>query len=1084
MTSSQLWDRTEIASLDAFKGKIRPINLETDSGKLATFFNEIDDLWPGSFTQGLKYDAPRAREFVEKRSALETLVAFDQERLVGFCSVHKRMEEPGVSYIGILGAHPDVLGQKYGKHLLLAAVEFAVENGHQRQDLHTWPSNMKAVPLYKKIGLQWVPDTNVYMQNYVPSILQNAFCKPFFEKHPQWYLNQVREIHQAPDDTTYGNDLKGFVYRFEEGNDVLEVIVDRYSRSIAGITREIDGKKISCILQQNRHEVFTGTAENLSLNITNEEMSSDLQIAVSFEGSKEVQITSLQETIVVPPGKTVTLEKTYTINDSTLDSNINRKTPSIKGKLMINGLAFTLEAGMRARQQVEISMAETSWWIPTGDQDIHLKLQNRATKASTGNLILWTNSNVEITPSVIPITLAPEENAGVSFQISTPPITDPTSSITLYCQARLEECSSRVYEIPLFLADKPMLAASLVQDRKQVILQNQYVRCIINLEGATLKLRSTDLTSMGIGLGTFDYGPPFGFSEFDQKEFSCKMIDQTHSKLVRLTKKSQTNPNLVFHRIFELSPGETHVCCWEEIENLDLTEDSVTILIHPNFIEGIQLPLGLTYLVFDGTGVSGPNFYWPAGRGDLPEGTDRYEPWIFIRSGENGFYHIFETPNVLADPSRSKLVTLEKKISIPPLKSSVGPRSWLGCGRGIDVEEIRSLAYYLVKQERISLLEGIFTTKPFLALEIPADQLVIGEKEVKIDLTLSSTRSLPLDGQLTVKLPSGWEAASTQFAIKSLNLLNPHSVELILKIPSEVTDGIYNLEFEITTPFFQRTEKRSFIIFDGKNPPEITDLPVIEKKERVSVKNNSLEVISSKDFGACVTQLNYKGVPLLISNFPTVSPSIIFTRDPAGIVTFLQTSEDNLSDMKNLDETYTSRPKISDHWSGVEYSVKIHELKSLKGLVMNIGYELLGGDLGLLRVRTVIQNRSSTYFQFLCFSLITVGLAGKPETLMVTLPMGNTPPFHFSRENPIPIIGTGSSDLPYLTFEIEGHKLTIIPTSSFSKIFPVDAGKMWSAGGIATFWSLAPGQTQEVSFFLVVDAQRDQHLEEIKRIFS
>jgi hypothetical protein len=85
---------------DQFKGKIRPINISTDAQNLADFFNAIDDLWPGSWTRGVKFDSTRAREFIERRNALQTYVAFDpDERLVGFCSVHKRMEEENVSYI-------------------------------------------------------------------------------------------------------------------------------------------------------------------------------------------------------------------------------------------------------------------------------------------------------------------------------------------------------------------------------------------------------------------------------------------------------------------------------------------------------------------------------------------------------------------------------------------------------------------------------------------------------------------------------------------------------------------------------------------------------------------------------------------------------------------------------------------------------------------------------------------------------------------------------------------------------------------------------------------------------------------------
>jgi hypothetical protein len=46
---------------------------------LAEFFNSIDELWPGTFTQGIKYDEKLARDFLVKRNALDTFVAFDPD---------------------------------------------------------------------------------------------------------------------------------------------------------------------------------------------------------------------------------------------------------------------------------------------------------------------------------------------------------------------------------------------------------------------------------------------------------------------------------------------------------------------------------------------------------------------------------------------------------------------------------------------------------------------------------------------------------------------------------------------------------------------------------------------------------------------------------------------------------------------------------------------------------------------------------------------------------------------------------------------------------------------------------------------
>ena len=56
----------KLQETDDFEGTIRPIDISQDAQNLANFFNNIDDLWPGSFTQGIKYTEKLANEFIAK----------------------------------------------------------------------------------------------------------------------------------------------------------------------------------------------------------------------------------------------------------------------------------------------------------------------------------------------------------------------------------------------------------------------------------------------------------------------------------------------------------------------------------------------------------------------------------------------------------------------------------------------------------------------------------------------------------------------------------------------------------------------------------------------------------------------------------------------------------------------------------------------------------------------------------------------------------------------------------------------------------------------------------------------------------
>jgi len=988
------------------------------------------------------------------------------------------MEEPNVSYIGILGAHPEVLGKKYGKHLLLTAVDFSVKNGDVRQDLHTWPSNMKAVPLYKKIGLQWVPETSVYMQNYIPVILQNSFCKPFFDKHPDWYLNQKREITQAPDEQTLGS-MKVFYYRFEKEADFLEVIIDRYSRSITSITRRMNDELIGITMQQKDHDVFAGIKQNTSLLIRNES-NKELSVIVSMEGSKEISVKASQEILTVPKGTKI-LENTYIVDDITSDTDIQRKTPSIKSRIIVDGEVVTLEAGMRVRQLIDIKISDQVWWRPSGKQDIPIHIQNRSEKTIEGELLFWSINKIDILTPIIPISLDQEENVGVNVQLEIP-LKNNDIFTTIYCQIKMRNIKSRVFELPIFLSDNPGLSAGIQQDKKSVIIQNQYIHGVIKLEGASADFRTPDETLMGIGVRTLDYGPPFGFSEFNQAEFSPKIIEKENSIQVKLSRRGNSKRELIFHRIFELKAGDPYFATWTEVQNLGTVDDQITTILEPHFTHGINMPLGETYFVFDDQLIHGPAFLWPAGKGDLPEGTERYEPWICMQVGDFSYYHVYEVHDTKADPGRSKLSSLEKQIQIPALSSSRGPKSWIGCG-DTDWKRVRALAYYLSKNQVLSPIQQKIKPISYLNIDVPRNQLLIGGKISVIQITLRSIRLMPLNGRLIIETPKRWTITPNEFEITNLNLNNPQEYKCKLELPNNVTFGIYKLQFIIQSPEKRETNHIRFLVFNDSEKPEILDLPPESNKNLVLVRNKVLKIKSSADFAACLTQIQYNGEPYLLSNFPNYSPSIFFSKDPGGMVNSIILGEnDDLDESNYTKEKFIARKIQSDHWSGVEYSATIHEQKSLKGLVMKIAYELLGGDSSLVRVRTTIHNPTSTTFRATSFSLLSPGIDGSIENMVSRFSIGTETPFQFSRANPGLIIGVGSEDLTYLTLEKNNNSVSLIKISSRSKIIPLDVGKMILGAGFVTFWYLEPNQTDEVSYFISLNS-KEEFLEDLSHFF-
>ncbi|MBC8074514.1 MAG: GNAT family N-acetyltransferase, partial [Chloroflexales bacterium] len=159
--------------------------------------------------------------------------------IAGFCTFREQLDEPGVTYVGVLNVVPAYQKLGLGRRFLTYFVGRSLERGAKRLDLHTWPGNLKAVPLYKKCGFFWMPGTGVHMFNFLPSILAMPAAKPFFDRH-DWYASMRRELSQSEDDERWQG-MKVFTYRFEAGGEQLTVRVDQQARAITAIETDAFG---------------------------------------------------------------------------------------------------------------------------------------------------------------------------------------------------------------------------------------------------------------------------------------------------------------------------------------------------------------------------------------------------------------------------------------------------------------------------------------------------------------------------------------------------------------------------------------------------------------------------------------------------------------------------------------------------------------------------------------------------------------------------------------------------------------------------------------------------------------------------
>ena len=281
-------------------------------------------------------------------SALATFLAFapgerdGEQRVVGLCSLYDYPALPSTAYIALLSAHPGYHGRGVGRDLLKVALERTVALGYNRLDLNTWAGNTKAVPLYKKSGYFWAPETSVRMENYLPLIFRLEPAREFF-RHADWYRDYKRELGLEEDDQKIGK-LQVYTYLWERDGRHLKVVIDRVSNGIAAL--ETDEYSISTSIDEPRIPI--GGTRTVTWSLENYR-AGPLGVTLLAEGEDSVRCA-------FQTSGTVRQTQQWTTTISAEQSNVsappNRPSNRVRSTVVIDGQAVPLALSTKITQPV------------------------------------------------------------------------------------------------------------------------------------------------------------------------------------------------------------------------------------------------------------------------------------------------------------------------------------------------------------------------------------------------------------------------------------------------------------------------------------------------------------------------------------------------------------------------------------------------------------------------------------------------------------------------------------------------------------------------------------------------------------
>ncbi|MGY5880451.1 MAG: GNAT family N-acetyltransferase [Candidatus Thorarchaeota archaeon] len=1077
---------------------------------VAQMWNTWDDLWPGGFTQGVPYTAERVKKQYGKSDALAILIAIDREsnKPMGSCTLYAHWRDKEAAYVGTLGVSPEALGKKVGKKLLLESIQRAMEKGYTRVDLNTWAGNMKAVPLYKKIGMMWNPEVSgVQMEDYIPGILKHPLCAPFFEPlsgSDDWYTAHVREPVQAPDEFEHKG-LTVFPYEFAQNENSLSVIVDRIGRGIIAIDSTLDKKKLRVEATVNSHQVLCGMPYVYTLEIENGS-DSDLDASIKLSGFKGLHFDA-NDTVSqkVAPGEIFTWEVPYH-----LDSTAELFRDSVKGsniitQLKIDGAKSELHTGLKVKPAVDLM---TRWGesriVAGGTASIPLSIVSNLNEDAKTKVILDDmsvplkveneNGDVKLTPeglggTILNISAGDDLEEGahdiwVSFELT------PKSGQTL---------TTRKFRVPVFCLGKNGIAVGQNDKQRRLVVATPNYNASFAQEGAILRIRD----SYGTDVGGFDIrssiGPPFGINPFRFAERESSVSSTDPETVVAMKANHPDRPLLIEDRAtFEHGTGLIR----HEVWATNTSKESETFQLRLGGRGGgISFNRGTMYVPMKGSVVKENmgNFYfgYPA---VSSEPSNFSEGWVAAEFNSKVVGQFLDMDSVeefrLGDGQMSligyPMVTLEpgETRRLSQLWFVFGAQDWTDVQRQWKVH---------VKKEYETRVDSLRTQDIRHLVNLDINPMIIPSIDnVESQISLSKVTLAPLMGKLNVKAPDGWtatveipgpeESQTVEGILTSsdIQMMQDISYNLKLKPGKAIADSfqIHRGSVEFATDW--GITKQLTLIQLGSSGKKVEVMEDVEQEAKVFRVNNGLiEFTASPDYGGCLISLkNEKGVEFMTSAFPnpTPKPGSFFDNYYGGVQPLVFDDEmgEDLDKARTNKESMTAKPYESGLWSGVEINWigKIQQLA--RGVHFNLRYLTTSGS-PIVLIQWVASNKTSAPIRFWPSLFIDPKmdeqLAG--GNIVTEWNGGEST----TRKGPVPIAVTPSRNILWIK-PTEGQEdtsgLGLIMANDTARILSATLGDVLLLGAVeGTHW-LKPGEERTITGCLLVDPKNFDDIRDLQ----
>ena len=961
-----------------------------DAGRLAECLNSFDDSdsWPGGFTHGNPFTAERVLKSWSKEKNIRVIVGYSDDKIVGHCNISNAELDDEASYIGLLGVNPHYQGQGFGKAMLIEAAQAAADAGKRRVDLHTWGGNLKAVPLYKRTGYNWVPGTQVLMESHIPGIIGAKMFKEFFERH-DWYDSFKVNITQEMDDF-FEDGIGIFKYNFEGTNgDKLYVTIDREAKGICGFELTLDGETISAHLRPKNHTGYIGLGESeIKLSLRNG-MSSDQRYSIQFKPIRDVSIELDGDLSgILPSDDELVLRGTMSIMPNTrmLDRETNAwEKAKTQGEFTftIGDREINLFTGIIPTDAISLSTAPLYPCVAPGKESVlGFGLQNNSTEKIAGKILLTPPKNIELKDTTIDFEIM--SGKAIEFPLTlTTSDTDDNSvlqigiAISVMEDSKLVPLLEKTLNIPVIGISGAVVYEGIGEN---YMLETESIRIGVRKTPsmAILYTEYKPLKEVMTGWGQLpDVGYPFSGegSEWYRAEFDVSMSSSDNTAELVLTADSTERPGLRYSIIHRVHRGLDLIDTIVKLENNGsevLT--NLGVQTHGWFRmlpDQMHVPLRNEVVSLD-------SIDWN-GRRQLPRSPKEYhENWVSTQKQGGGILfgriwdaefiedvsltrssgtHVFE--HKLPDMKPKDVLEFTPVRTIITLGSWEKVRNFWARTRGSSEVTPRDVRIAPRSDLEFDLVPKGFSEERRSISPIFVDAGLENEMEFRLRVVHEN----PISVKCQVKMPKGIMINGKEelsFEIEEVGIDKPFT--LPVKIVRKTGNDWFVQGGEILLEFSARIVRESLdaVVFDSTIDPERKNTFEDGSELMTTTISGYSFAVSPQNIGGLVRYSKVGEPSMFYDTFPKVEPFIWWDKAYSGFNPVLVGFNTWHWEAGLQKETWDITEISSGSWFGYETVSALQHIPGLKGMTATMRYMLLAGT-PLLRLEVELKNTSSLW---------------------------------------------------------------------------------------------------------------------------